>query len=220
MTVHRPGARVCARTGLVLVPSAGEPAYRVALSLYGPLNPPARGPVGADVSSWSRYDTYDGRTVYTASTRGCAFDEVLAGFRRWLGARDSLAKDAAAVGLSVPEFLRAVEEDWADLGVMLPGHLPRAWRTARLLYTVTHPRSGWWVILDTAESIAVIRSALGERLAVGAAASPTSTSPCCTARTGRPPSRSPAGCVLSQGACCHDDHHQHPSPDHPGRRRR
>ena len=58
MTFHRPGARVCARTGLVLVPSAGEPAYRVALSLYGPLNPPARGPVGADVSSWSRYDTY------------------------------------------------------------------------------------------------------------------------------------------------------------------
>jgi len=167
MTFHRPGARVCARTGLVLVPSAGEPAYRVALSSYGPLNPPARGPVGADVSSWSRYDTYDGRTVYTASTRGCAFDEVLAGFRRWLGARDSLAKDAAAVGLSVPEFLRAVDEDWAELGVMVPGHLPRAWRTARLLYTVTDPPSGWWVMLDTAESIATIRAALGERLAVG-----------------------------------------------------
>jgi len=219
MTFQRPGARVCARTGLVLVPSAGQAAYRVALSSYGPLNPPVRGPVGSDVSSWSRYDTYDGRTVYAASTRGCAFDEVLAGFRRRLGTRDSLARDAAAVGLSVPEFLRAVDEDWAELGVMFPGHLPRAWRTARLLYTVTHPRSGWWVILDTAESIAVIRSALGERLAVGAA-SPTSTSPCCTARTGRPPSRSPAGCVLSQGACCHDDHHQHPSPDHPGRRRR
>jgi hypothetical protein len=167
MTFHRPGVRLCARSGLVLVPSAGEAAYRVALSSYGPLNPPVRGPVGSDVSSWSRYDTYDGRTVYTASTRGCAFDEVLAGFRRRLGTRDSLARDAAAVGLSVPEFLRAVDEDWAELGVMFPGHLPRAWRTARLLYTVTHPRSGWWVILDTAESIAVIRSAVGERLAVG-----------------------------------------------------
>ena len=103
MTFHRPGARVCARTGLVLVASAGEAAYRVALSSYGPLNPPVRGPVGSEVSSWSRYDTYDGRTVYTASTPGCAFDEVLAGFRRRLGARDSLAGDAAAVGLSVPE---------------------------------------------------------------------------------------------------------------------
>lgn len=50
---------------------------------------------------------------------------------------------------------------------MFPGHLPRAWRTARLLYTATHPRSGWWVMLDTAESIGVIRSALGERLGVG-----------------------------------------------------
>ena len=103
MTFRRPGARVCARTGLVLVPSAGESAYRVALSSYGPLNPPVRGPVGSEVSSWSRYDSYDGRTVYTASTPGCAFDEVLAGFRRRLGARDSLAGDAAAVGLSVPE---------------------------------------------------------------------------------------------------------------------
>jgi hypothetical protein len=165
MTFHPLGARVCERTGLV--PSAGQAAYRVALSSYGPLNPPVRGPVGSDVSSWSRYDTYDGRTVYTVSTRGCAFDEVLAGFRRRLGDRDSLAKDAAAVGLSVAEFLRAVDDDWAELGVMLPGHLPWAWRTARLLYTVTHPRSGWWVMLDTAESIAAIRSALGERLAVG-----------------------------------------------------
>lgn len=87
MTFHRPGARVCARTGLVLAPSAREPAYRVALSSYGPLNPPVRGPVDADVSSWSRYDTHNGRTVYTASTPGCAFDEVLAAFRRRLGTR-------------------------------------------------------------------------------------------------------------------------------------
>ena len=79
------------------------------------------------MSSWSRYDTYGGRTVYTASTRGCAFDEVLAGFRRRLGAGDSLARDAAAVGLSVAEFLRAVDEDWAELGVMLPGWVCQVW---------------------------------------------------------------------------------------------
>jgi hypothetical protein len=57
MTSVRPGARVCARTGLVLVPAAGEQAYRVV------------------------------------------------------------------------EFLRAVDQDWAE-------HLPRAWRTARLMDTV------------------------------------------------------------------------------------
>jgi hypothetical protein len=59
------------------------------------------------------------RTVYTASTRRCAFDEVLAGFRRRLGTRDFLATDAAAVGLSVAEFLQAVDADWAELGERL-----------------------------------------------------------------------------------------------------
>ena len=78
---------------------------------------------------------------------------------------DSLDKDAAAVGLSVHEFLRAVDQDWAELGVLYPGHLPRAWRTARLMYTVTHPVTGWWVALDTPESIAAIRAELGDRLA-------------------------------------------------------
>jgi hypothetical protein len=35
------------------------------------------------------------------------------GFWRRLGVRDSLAaRDAAVVGLTVAEFLRAVEEDW------------------------------------------------------------------------------------------------------------
>ena len=86
MSFYRPGARVCTRTGLVLVPAAGEREFRVAMTSYGALNPPVRGPAGSDVLSWSRHDTYGGRTIYTASTRGCAFDEVLAGFRHRLGA--------------------------------------------------------------------------------------------------------------------------------------
>jgi len=126
MRFYRSGARVCSRTGLVLVPAAGEREFRVASSAYGALNPPVRGPAGSDVLSWSRHDTYGGRTVYTASTRGCAFDEVLARFRRRLGTTDSLVKDTAAVGLSVAEFLAAIEEDWATLGVLYPGHVPAA----------------------------------------------------------------------------------------------
>jgi hypothetical protein len=117
MRFYRSGARVGSRTGLVLVPAGGEREFRVASSAYGALNPPVRGPAGSDVSSWSRHDKYGGRTVYTASTRGCAFDEVLTGFRRRLGTTDSLVKDTAAVGLSVAEFLAAIEEDWAALGV-------------------------------------------------------------------------------------------------------
>ena len=38
--------------GLVLVPAAGEREFRVALTSYGPLNPPVRGPAGSDVGSW------------------------------------------------------------------------------------------------------------------------------------------------------------------------
>jgi hypothetical protein len=36
------GARVCARTGLVLVPAKGETGWRLSKTSYGPLNPPAR----------------------------------------------------------------------------------------------------------------------------------------------------------------------------------
>ena len=129
MNFYRPGVRVCSRTGLVLVPAAGEREFRVASSSYGALNPPVRDPMGSAVLSWSRHDTYGGRTVYTASTRGCAFDEVLAGFRRRLGTTDSLVKDAAAVGLTVAEFIAAMEQDWASLGVLYPGHVPAVWRT-------------------------------------------------------------------------------------------
>jgi len=166
MNFYRPGVRVCSRTGLVLVPAAGEREFRVASSSYGALNPPVRGLVGSDVLSWSRHDTYGGRTVYTASTRRCAFDEVLAGFRRRLGTTDSLVKDAAAVGLTVAEFIAAMEQDWASLGVLYPGHVPAVWRTGRLMFTVTLPTAGWWVALDAPESIAAIRSELGDRLAL------------------------------------------------------
>jgi len=166
MSFYRPGARVCTRTGLVLIPAAGEREYRVALASYGPLNPPLRGPAGSDVLAWSRHDTHGGRTIYTASTRGCAFDEVLAGFRRRLGVKDALSKDAAAVELTVGEFIAAVEEDWASLGVPYPGHLPAAWRTGRLMFTVTLPVTGWWVALDAPESIAAVRAVMGDRLAL------------------------------------------------------
>ena len=80
--------------------------------------------------------------------------------------KDTLVKDAAAVGLTVGEFIAAVEEDWASLGVPYPGHLPAAWRTGRLMFTVTLPVTGWWVALDAPESIAAVRAELGDRLAL------------------------------------------------------
>ncbi len=72
MRFYRPGARVCARTGLLLVPAGGEREFRVALTSYGALNPPVRGPAGSDVGSWSRHDTPGGRTDATRRRPGGA----------------------------------------------------------------------------------------------------------------------------------------------------
>lgn len=92
-------------------------------------------------------------------------DEVLAGFRRRLGEQDSLAKDATAAGLTLAEFLTAVEQDWLDLGVAYPGVLPAAWRAGRLMFTVTLPATGWWAALDAPQSLAAVRAEVGDRLA-------------------------------------------------------
>lgn len=148
-----PGARVCGATGLSIVPSTGQQAWRIAKTARGPLNPPVR---SADTarSGWGRFDTPGGRTAYFSSTRECAFAEVLAYLRRSLGTADSLAKDAAALGLTVQELIAVTEEEWSVTGHMAPGHLPRAWRHERSLYELELPRRGWWVDLATPESIA------------------------------------------------------------------
>jgi len=57
------GARVCARTGLVLMPAKGETGWRLAKTSYGPLNPPARpADPDADPAAWGRFDIRGGRT--------------------------------------------------------------------------------------------------------------------------------------------------------------
>jgi len=94
----------------------------------------------------------------------------------------------------VAEFPRAVEEDWAELGVMVPGHLPRAWRTARLLYTVTHPLSG---LVGDAGRRRVDRRGQGRAGGASCRGRGDRRRPRAAARPGPgwPPCRSPVGCA-------------------------
>lgn len=165
MTPLPVSGRICARTGLVLLPATGQQVWRVAKTAYGPLSPPPR-PAENDVdrAGWGRFDVPGARTVYAGSTAECAYAEVLAYYRRRLGDRDPLAADAAAVGLTPTELAAAVTAEWADRGHMRPGELAVGWRAERSLYRLRLPANGWWVQLEHPDSMAAIETALDTTL--------------------------------------------------------
>lgn len=159
--------RLCSRTGVALAAAAGEHAWRVARTAYGPLNPPLRPTDGGDARDWGRFDTRGGRTLYGAASREGAYAEVLAAFKRRLGVSDPLA--GAAAGLDDLDgtngLITLIEDEWASHGHMHLGHLPRGWRAARALYELRLPKQGWWVELEHPDSLAAAEDILGARLA-------------------------------------------------------
>lgn len=68
--------RICARTGLQLIPSTGQVVYRVGETKWGAMNPPLR-PCDGDPSEWSRWDVPGHRTLYGATEETAAFSEVI-----------------------------------------------------------------------------------------------------------------------------------------------
>lgn len=84
--------------------SRSDQTWRIAKTSYGPFNPPLRENAG-DRDSWGRFDSIGGRTIYSATTRECAFAEILSYYKRRLGASDALVRDAAALQLSVADML-------------------------------------------------------------------------------------------------------------------
>lgn len=129
-------------------------AHRVARLTYGAFGVLCRPNDGGKPADWSRFDTPGGRTLYCAESRECAFAESISVFKQPLG--------ALAIG-------GAVEREWADLGYLPPGHLSPSWRTDRALYTLRLPDTGWWILLETPDSLAAIETALGQQLnALGA----------------------------------------------------
>jgi hypothetical protein len=150
---------------LLLQYAAGEDGWRIAKESYGPLSPLQRLDRGADPRAWGRFDTYSGRTLYAAGTPGCAFDEILAPFRRLIGGRDPLSADAEALGMSVQEFLSEVDVEWATREHMHSGHVPASWRQSRRLYQLLMPVTGFWIVASDKEFLAAAATNLTEELA-------------------------------------------------------
>ena len=147
-------AHTCTRTGLRLAPARAELTWRVAKTARGGLSVPSR--EAADpVTGWNRYDTI-GSTLYLASTQSTALMEVLSPFKRTLGAADVLAKDAAALGLSLQVLVDAIAEEWGERYFMGTGCLPAIWRDERSLYRIRLPEHGWWVDIEHPDSIAAL----------------------------------------------------------------
>lgn len=164
--------------GVRLTPASGTPAFRVARTSYGPLNPaerhvirrvdPATGQqrarLSAPLGDWNRWDTV-GRTIYLAESAEAAYAEALAPYRRRTGSgEDPLEADAAAVGMTLHEFLEQVEQEWSEACFMRTGNLPASWRHARALYAMDMPSHGYWIDITHGDTLAAIDAALGQRL--------------------------------------------------------
>lgn len=167
MSLDLPGVRRCADTGLLLVPATGQITWRVGKTAHGPLHPQLRDHTTAE--TWNRFDVHNGRTLYAASNRECAYSEVLAALKR---AAASNTKDAAFLGLTPAGFASEVANDWSRNHVAAPGDIDEdRWRVARTLWSLRLPTAGWWVRLEDPDSMAAAEKAIPTELA--AAGAPT-----------------------------------------------
>ncbi|RUQ07163.1 hypothetical protein D8M35_06385 [Curtobacterium sp. HSID17257] len=165
------GPRTCTTTGLRLLPARSDTGYRVAKSNHPPVSAPTRGRHGdhaaTERSSWGRYDAAGTETYYTAELRTGAFAEVLAAFKVPLGTGSALEVDAAAVGLTLEEFLADVASDWDERSFMQTGTLPRSWRDDRTVLSLEHPSTGWYVDVEHPDTLSAIEPSLRSHLLVG-----------------------------------------------------
>ena len=92
-----PGNRAHARLDYL------QTAFRIQGTGFPPISAPLRAS-GSSRMSWNRFDI-PGDTVYFADKALCAYQEVLAQFKRKLGVADPLAKDAEALGLKSRRIL-------------------------------------------------------------------------------------------------------------------
>lgn len=162
--------KVCTRTGLTLCRANGQRIHRVAKKSYGALQPQLRG--DEPLPQWGRWDVRHHRTAYAATDPRGAFAETLASFRRSLGAGAPFPVDLSDYldDLTGDGFAE-VTKDWQDRGHMLPNYLPRGWREERDLYELKLPGEGWFIDVETPESMKVLGERLGPLLqAAGVAA--------------------------------------------------
>lgn len=143
--------RVCAVTGLALVPSSNT-AYRIAKESYGPMNPPLR-TAKTPRGQWGRYDVLEHRTIYAGAPEHCAYAESLAFARTDIDIELSeLFDDDVYFGSLEDEII----QEWMDRDHMTPHQLAAAWRNERLIHEMILPASGWFVDIEHSSSIAAI----------------------------------------------------------------
>lgn len=160
--------RICAATGVALVPATGQQVTRIVKSSYGPMNPLLRPVAGENRMSWSRFDVAGHRTVYGGSPRQAAYAESLARFRPALGMPlTELFDDEDDPSTTV---LAEVQKEWESMLSWRPGLLPRAWRDDRLEHTLTLPTTGWFVDVEHAYTLRAVENALGHGLSAIASA--------------------------------------------------
>ena len=131
---------------------------RVAPTRYDPISAPER-LAGVPRDPWGRFDS-PGFTLYTAQTEETAYAEVLAQFKRQLGAVDPLEADAVAIGMSREEFLESIADEWAASSFMGVGAVPASWRHDRGMYEVYAEPGGWLIDVDHPDTISRLEQEL------------------------------------------------------------
>ncbi|MDC8984357.1 RES domain-containing protein [Mycobacterium marinum] len=144
--------RICAVTGLALVPSNGEFAWRIAKESWGPLNPLQR-TVKMPRGQWGRYDVLGHRTIYAGDPQEGAYAESIAFARPAIDIELSELFDDDTYFGSLKE--EAIKE-WADRDHMSVGQVAAGWRQERLIYRLTLPKAGWFVDIEDSSSISAI----------------------------------------------------------------
>jgi hypothetical protein len=159
--ITRAKGRICASTGLRLIPAADEIAFRVAKDRYGALSVRKNSivgpmPIGAIAASdpRGRYDTI-GSTIYLADSRPCAYAEVLLGFRQ---RRAAVAKAAESIGWTVEDYITSVRAQAQENGVDVPWAISVDWQMDRSIYEIRLPGQGWWVQIDDPDTLRALET--------------------------------------------------------------
>jgi RES domain len=171
-TVARTGGnakeRICSATGLTLIRAREQVGWRVAKTKYGPLSPLERPDVPPHQrTDWGRWDVVGHRTVYLADTQTASYAEALAPLRVAMSEAPSSLDKAASDYVHAQRSdstLDLITANWAAQHHSHCGFVPKVWRDMRALYPVTLPESGWFVRLETANSVAAVHDQLGLRL--------------------------------------------------------
>jgi hypothetical protein len=156
-------SKKCARTGLIVTRPPATPLWRVAKVSYGPLNPPRRTTSGRR-GTWGRYDVADHRTIYAASPEVAAYGETLATLRPGMAEIDLEQIFEPGKTERHTSIMDAVKAEWESRNHQPPGMVPAGWRLDRLMHRITLDQNAWFIDIEAAESVSVLRRAVGPQL--------------------------------------------------------